>query len=39
MRGRALELIVKGAMLLQYAVEHVRCDPPRCEAGHFGGAG
>ena len=35
MGGRAIELFVEGAMLVQHAVENVSCDPPRREAGRF----
>ena len=38
MRGCAIELIVKCAMFVQNAVEHVRRDSPRRKTGHFGGA-
>ena len=37
MRAGAVELVVEGAVFVQYAVENVGCDPPRREAGHFGG--
>jgi hypothetical protein len=36
MRGGAIELVVKRAVLVQDAVENVRRDPPRRESGHLG---
>src|SRR5581483_10022629 len=36
MGGGAVELVIERAMLVQHAVEHIRRDPPRREAGHFG---
>jgi hypothetical protein len=30
MGAGAVELIVKGAVLMQHAVENIRRDPPRC---------
>ena len=36
MRGGAVELVVERAMLVQYAVKNIRCDPPRRETWHFG---
>jgi hypothetical protein len=36
MGGRAVELIVEGAMLVQHAVEDVSRNPPCGETGHFG---
>jgi len=36
MRGCAIELVVKGAVLVQHAIENVGCDPPRRETGNFG---
>jgi hypothetical protein len=36
MRAGAVELVVKRAVLVQYAVENVGCNPPRREAGNFG---
>ena len=36
MGAGAVELVVEGAMLVQYAVENIGRDPPRGEAGHFG---
>src|ERR1700743_1414938 len=36
MGGSTIELLVERAMLVQHAVEHIRRDPPRREAGHFG---
>ena len=36
MRAGAVELIVKGAMLVQHAVENISRDPPRRETWHFG---
>ena len=32
----AIELIVEGAALVQYAVQNVRRDPSRRKTGHFG---
>jgi hypothetical protein len=37
MRGRAFELFVERATLVQDAVEDIRCDAPGCEAGNLGG--
>ena len=39
MHGSAIELIVKRTMLMQYAVEDIRRDPPRRETGHLGWQG
>ena len=36
MGAGAVELVVERAVLVQHAVENVRCDPPRRETGHFG---
>ena len=36
MRARAVELVVKGALLVQDAIENVGRDAPRRETGHFG---
>ncbi len=36
MGAGAIELFVKRAMLLEHAVDNIRCDPPRRETGHFG---
>jgi hypothetical protein len=35
MGGRAVELVVEGAMLVQHAVEDISRYPPRGEAGDF----
>ena len=32
----AVELVVEGAVLVQYAVEYISRDPPCRETGHFG---
>jgi len=37
MGGGAIELVVEGAALVQHAVQNIRRDPPRGEAGHLGG--
>jgi hypothetical protein len=37
MGGRAIELVVERAVLVQDAVENVGGDPPRRETRHFGG--
>ena len=37
MGGGAVELVVEGAALVQHAVQNIRRDPPRREAGHLGG--
>jgi len=39
MRSRAVELVVKCAVLVQHAVENVGGDPSCRKAGHFGGVG
>src|SRR5256885_5349002 len=36
MRGRAVELFIERAMLVQHAVQNVGGDPPCRETGHFG---
>ena len=36
MGGGAVELFVERAVLVQHAVENIRCDPPRRETGHLG---
>jgi hypothetical protein len=36
MRAGTVELVVEGALLVQYAVENISRDPSRREAGHFG---
>ena len=37
MGGGAVELVVERAALVQHAVQNIRRDPPRREAGHLGG--
>ena len=39
MRARAVELIVKHAMLVQHAVQNIGRDPARGEAGDLGRRG
>src|ERR1700712_1671819 len=39
MGAGAVELVVEGAVLMQHAIENIRCDPPRRETRHFGWQG
>jgi hypothetical protein len=36
MGAGTVELVVKGSLLVQDAVENVGGNAPRCETGHFG---